>query len=330
MMFQLCCVVTFSALALAPFVEGINKKSDDLGLHGNQPVYQNSNGNGPYNGASQYNSNLGVGNGDHHAQQNGASGNGQPGNPQSNLYYYYYPVQDKQKEGPYHNAQASVNQHQSQVSHGDQEHGAGMETAASDSGLSYSTQELGQEYNPQSPQFDREAFNQLASQLQQYGFNQGPGQFDANNPSLNFGGQADASNHIPSQVHPNFNPSMGQQGPLSFSPQGAQFGGQFGGFGGQAVQQQESGLSAGGGIAASLKKYGLSTILMPVLALAGLSMLLPTITSLGTTTTKTKRSIETTDSTISAYIDKVDNYYKLYNKAMEKDDCMNKMICELG
>src|SRR5699024_3331295 len=78
-------------------VQAINKKSDENGGQpGNQPVYSGPGANGPYSVPNQYNPNNGP--------EHGAQGNLQQGSPQSNLYYYYYPVQDKQKEAQYHNA----------------------------------------------------------------------------------------------------------------------------------------------------------------------------------------------------------------------------------
>lgn len=305
--------IVLSAVA----VSAINKKSDENGPQGgNQPIYQGPGANGPYSVPNQYN----PGN----VPDHGAQGNMQQGSPQSNLYYYYYPVQDKQKEAQYQHGNQQMN-HGPSAGHDSADHGAPLETAASGSEMSYSSQDLGQEYNQQNQGFDPQALSNLASQLQM-GFN-GAANYDGNNAGMNgFGQQGDASNHMP-QVHPNYNgPMGGPQGPMGFAPQGSYPGQQY--FQpNQQVQSQSSEITSS--ITSGLKKYGLTSILMPVLALAGLSLLLPTVTSLGTTTTKTKRSIEES-LPISMYIDKVDNYYKMYNKAMEKEECMNRMICELG
>ncbi|OTF69074.1 hypothetical protein BLA29_008763 [Euroglyphus maynei] len=263
--------------------------------------------------------------------EHGASGGQQQSQgSQSNLYYYYYPVQDqKQKESsPYGHAQVIPSGHPNAVStaHENVEHGGGqMDAAASGSEISYSAPELNHDYQSQSQGFDAQTLSNLASQFQQQYFNNPSGSYESNA----YGNQAEASGHIAQQVHPGYSNAM-SQGHLAFA-QGSPYGpGQhtFGGFGagaGQALQPQSSEVS---GIASGLKKYGLSSILMPVLAIAGLSLLLPTVTSLGTTTTKTKRSID--DSPFSSYIEKMDAYYKMYNKAMEKEECMNRMICELG
>lgn len=310
--------ILLAIIVSAVAVSAISKKSDENIQPGNQPVYSGPGVSGPYSVPNQYNPN----NGPEHGQQ----GNMAPGSPQSNLYYYYYPVQDKQKETQYHNTNPQMN-HPSTANHDNSDH-VPMETAASGSEISYSAQDLSQEYNGQNPGFDPQALSNLASQLQM-NFNGGQNYDTNNNPTLqSFGPQGEASNHMP-QVHHGFNGGLGTpQGPLGFG-QGPYGGQPQYGFppSGQQIQSQPSEITSS--ITSGLKKYGLTSILMPVLALAGLSLLLPTVTNLGTTTTKTKRSIDDA-SPITSYIEKADNYYKLYNKAMEKEECMNRMICELG
>lgn len=72
---------------------------------------------------------------------------------------------------------------------------------------------------------------------------------------------------------------------------------------------------------------------MPMLALAGLTMLVPTITSnLGS---RTKRSIDDPTqkhplAVFSEYKDKLEKYYSIYRTAVEKEECMNRIICEFG
>lgn len=320
------------ALACGSVVHGITKKSDEGSMQGNsQPVYSP-----PGGGAGSYApmaNQFGAGgsvpeHGSVQSNMQAGGGGGGAGGPQSNMYYYYYPVPDNKPKEQYHSA-APQGGHPSQAGPQDSSQ---MEAAASGSEISYSAQDMNQDYGQQGQNFDPQTLSNIASQLQsQYNFNQQPNNYENNAPGMQgYGHQGDASSHIATQVHPGFNQPMGHQGPISFQPQGAQFPvGQhpFGNFAqpNQGLQAQSSEVS---GIASSFKKYGLSTILMPVLALAGLSLLLPTVTSLGTTTTKTKRSIE--ESAIASYVDKMDNYYKLYNKAMEKEECMNRMICELG
>lgn len=79
-------------------------------------------------------------------------------------------------------------------------------------------------------------------------------------------------------------------------------------------------------------RYGLGSLIMPMLALAGLTMLVPTITSnLGS---RTKRSVDPTQkhplTVFSEYKDKLEKYYSLYKTAVEKEECMNRIICEFG
>ncbi|KAH9426533.1 hypothetical protein DERP_013715 [Dermatophagoides pteronyssinus] len=338
-----------------------------VGGGGNQPVYHQSNQNGQYSMSNQYGGGGGGGNGvnsgggslnnianqqmQHEHVANGQQSQSQqsPQGSQSNLYYYYYPVQDQKSKdqsssssSQYGHAQMISSGHpNSGAAHENIEHGSGgpMDAAASGSEISYSAPELSHnDYQSQSSQngFDAQTLSNLAQQFQQQYFNNPSGSYESNaaaNMAAAYGNQAEASSHLAQQIHPGYS-----QGHLAFA-QGSPYGsGQhsFAGYGqgigggggaGGALQPQSTEVSSGG-LASGLKKYGLSSILMPVLAIAGLSLLLPTMTNLGTTTTKTKRSID--DSPFSSYIEKMDAYYKMYNKAMEKEECMNRMICELG
>jgi len=76
---------------------------------------------------------------------------------------------------------------------------------------------------------------------------------------------------------------------------------------------------------------------MPMLALAGLSLLIPSVTSLGAataaaTTGRKKRSTEDSakDSAMGQYLNRLERYYSIYKTAVEKEECMNRIICELG
>ena len=288
--------LVLSVAAVATVSGAINKKSDD-----NPTAAYSSNYH--HQGASQYNP-SGV---DQGPQQM------QAGNPGSNLYYYYYPTQDQKSKDQY-----SHNQQMSGPSHDISDQGP-METAASDNqGVSYASQD--QDYGQNQQQsFDPAALNNLASQLQAQMQAQGFGQQQGYDMQ-NFGNQAEASGPM-GQFQPNY------QNQMAFPSQGPNFGpGQF--YPQQAVQTQASEITSS--ITSGLKKYGLTSILMPVLALAGLSLLLPTVTSLGATTTKTKRSVDDASGGYNSYFEKLDAYYKMYNKAMEREECMMKMICELG
>ena len=70
---------------------------------------------------------------------------------------------------------------------------------------------------------------------------------------------------------------------------------------------------------------------MPMLALAGLSLLIPTVTSL-TASGRKKRSIDESakDASFGKYFERLERYYSLYKTAVEREECMNRIICELG
>lgn len=246
---------------------------------------------------------------------------------------------------------------------------SGQDLSYSAQDLSYSAQNLGQgmgqEYNAQNGASYDQQLSSLASQLQQYGFGSGsginPSAYSANSqggypsnnydssgpafgaassPSASFGAQSDASGgpSYPSASHPNYSgasaaSSFGSQSgsQIPYSPQGSgysPYNGQhaYGNYaaasGPQATYEPPS---------SGFRRYGLSSILMPMLALAGLSLLIPTVTSLGSTGRK-KRSIDDNvkDSAMSGYIDRLERYYSIYRTAVEKEECMNRIICELG
>lgn len=89
---------------------------------------------------------------------------------------------------------------------------------------------------------------------------------------------------------------------------------------------------------------------MPVLALAGLSLLIPTFSSLPHVVGRKKRSVEIAskaqelhfdspingnkqllkESSLGEYLDRVERYYNIYKNAVENDDCMSRVICEFG
>lgn len=79
------------------------------------------------------------------------------------------------------------------------------------------------------------------------------------------------------------------------------------------------------------RKYGLGSLLMPMLALAGISLLIPTVTSLSTAAGRKKRSTDPAkESALGSYVDRLERYYTLYKTAVEREECMNRIICELG
>lgn len=97
---------------------------------------------------------------------------------------------------------------------------------------------------------------------------------------------------------------------------------------------------------------------MPVLALAGLSLLIPTLSTLngpaGLVGRKKRSIVEekasvssrqqqlvsepmngaahqlAKESMIGEYLDRIQRYYSIYQNAVENDDCMNRLICEFG
>lgn len=85
--------------------------------------------------------------------------------------------------------------------------------------------------------------------------------------------------------------------------------------------------------ATGYRRYGIGSAILPILALAGLSLLIPTVTSLSTAATgRKRRSIDTPakDAGLGAYFDRIERYYSLYKNAVEREECMNRILCELG
>lgn len=104
----------------------------------------------------------------------------------------------------------------------------------------------------------------------------------------------------------------------------------------------------------SSKRFGISSFIMPMLALAGLSLLIPTMSNIGTAVGRKKRSIVedkasassrqqqivynsmngssqvAKETSIGEYLDKIERYYSIYKNAVENDDCLNRLICEFG
>lgn len=105
----------------------------------------------------------------------------------------------------------------------------------------------------------------------------------------------------------------------------------------------------------SSKRFGLGSFIMPMLALAGLSLLIPTMSNLGTAVGRKKRSVVEErasaanrqqqiayepllngpgqllkESSIGEYMDRLERYYGIYRNAIESDECMNRLVCEFG
>jgi len=101
-----------------------------------------------------------------------------------------------------------------------------------------------------------------------------------------------------------------------------------------AASQQHASYEPSTGSGSSFRsKYGLGSVVLPLVALAGLSLLIPTVTSLSTTSRK-KRSAEENlnlqQAGLGGYLDRIDRYYSLYKNAIEREECFNRIICELG
>ncbi|UYV81119.1 hypothetical protein LAZ67_20000097 [Cordylochernes scorpioides] len=78
--------------------------------------------------------------------------------------------------------------------------------------------------------------------------------------------------------------------------------------------------SASGPPASSQKKYGLGSLIMPMLALAGLGLLIPSVSNVKG---RKKRDVED-------YRERLDRYLAMYKQATSDDQCMSKVVCELG
>lgn len=336
---------------------------------------------------------------DHVASASGQSTfQASPGQSNGNLYYYYYPVQDKSKESATGYQAAASNQYTSSVvnpvSSSDASGASHLDSSSSSAStgsspdLSYSAQDLtysAQALNPGLSEYSGSAqtssnydqtLSSLASQLSQYGYGSGnqasyatqgnsaptnyaghsgqsgnnaytagsnygydtsavansqenPGQFGAaSNPVPNYGVNPSQATFIP--AGPNAGANAGAM--PSFNPQAfAQFQNQmpFGSYPQPSMPQASFEPTAASGY----RRYGIGSFLMPMLALAGLSLLIPTVTSL-TASGRKKRSIEGVDSAkesaFGKYFDRLERYYSIYKTAVEREECMNRIICELG
>ncbi|RWS28296.1 hypothetical protein B4U80_07693 [Leptotrombidium deliense] len=291
-----------------------------------------------------------------------ASSNSYQSQSQSNpnLYYYYYPVQDKPKDTTFQ--VSSSNQYASAVSPSNDvsnqhslESAGGQDLNYGGQDLSYSAQNIAQnigqglnDYNSQGNNYDQ-TLSSLASQLQSYGIGTGSSGNTYNPansytgsgssyPSANsygiasdasssgYGTSGSASGHIPT-----YGTAVPYPGPSSsyLQPSGPypSYGGSsYGNYAAASGQHATYEPAAGG-----YRRYGIGSIIMPMLALAGLSLLIPTVTSLGTAAGRKRRSTDKPkDSALGNYLNRLERYYSLYKTAVEKEECMNRIFCELG
>lgn len=156
------------------------------------------------------------------------------------------------------------------------------------------------------------------------------GQQGSNANSL-FGGQQYLNSFLQPQYNQFGNQQLGNNmEPLSVS-------GSAGSVSQAVAPQQSSGSS---------HRFGIKSFIIPMLAAAGLSLLIPTMSSIGTAVGRKKRSIDdrtnnrfdpfngasqmAKELSIGEYMDKIERYYSIYKNAVENDDCLNRLICEFG
>jgi len=386
----------------APASSGYGASSSGSPQFGGQSGYVSRSESPSYGSGQQYPADQ------HAAASSGsASYQAQQANP-GNLYYYYYPVQDKPKDtnyqaSPSNTYSSAVNPNfgssssgVSQIGSQDSAQHSGLDSAASGQDLSYSAQDLsysaqslgqgigqgmsqgigqgisqglGQsisDYGSQSGASYNDQLSNLASQLQQYGFGSGsaPGSFGQSASAYGaaptgYGSQtgydasaaygaagsqgagsyasADSSAAYAQGAVPSYGAAAGsyqQAGSPGSSPYGPQSSAYPYGAAGQHYGSYAAGSSQHASYeptSSGYRRYGLGSILMPMLALAGLSLLIPSVTSLGAAGRK-KRSVDDSakESATGSYIDRLERYYSIYRTAVEKEECMNRIICELG
>jgi len=308
-------------------------------------------------------------------------------NNQGNLYYYYYPVNDKSKEinyqaSPSNQYTSSIVQpqsgdDQSNQNNGNLQNGQQVGNSPGHAGhdlsyggaqdLAYTASALNENSNnAQSAGSYESQLSNLASSLNgQYGYGTNGGAFGSQ-----FASQLSGLNNL--NFGEAFGGSIPQPSSVPFDPTFAAMANQFGGF--QPTGQSGSGSSGGpfsqlyqqatqvyqglingagssqpqfaasqshpsyepstGGGSSFRSKYGLSTLIMPLMALGALSLLIPTFQSLSTVASRKKRSAEDNlnlqQAGLGGYLERIDRYYTLYKNSIERDECINRIICELG
>lgn len=289
---------------------------------GGQPVYSPSASSNSYSSAAFDTSDAGSA---YKAQQQS----------QGNLYYYYYPVQDKAQDNAYassstHNyatAPANSNPYESQDASQSNYHAAQASDAYTSQDASYANalNQLSQ-YGLANGYSLANGGLATSGLIGAYGAGVAPaGYAAAGIPASAYGAAAGALGSYPA----------GSAAVANYAPQTsslAQYAAQLTGYGGgQYGAAAGSGYGLPQGYGTPSRRYGLGSLIMPMLALAGLTMLIPTVTSnLGS---RNKRSTDAQKhplSLISEYKDKLERYYSLYRTAVEKEECMNRIICEFG
>jgi len=72
----------------------------------------------------------------------------------------------------------------------------------------------------------------------------------------------------------------------------------------------------------------LTSIIIPLLALVGLSLLFPTYVSL--TTVRKRRDLSGTDEDVNPMTDVVERVNDIYSAVVQSEECMERIACEIG
>lgn len=180
------------------------------------------------------------------------------------------------------------------------------------------------------------------------------------NAATSLFGQSNPTQGSPTQNQGSNSLFSGQHYLNSFLPQYNQFanGQQLGAGGASNGNEQISSPSSTSNAvlpttSGSSHRFGIKSFIIPMLAAAGLSLLIPTMSNIGTAVGRKKRSIEdranagnrqqqiafdpfngasqlAKEISIGEYMDKIERYYAIYKNAVENDDCLNRLICEFG
>ncbi|EEC04997.1 glycine-rich protein, putative [Ixodes scapularis] len=249
--------------------------------------------------------------------------------PNSNLYYYYYPVSKNNPQsggggagssgGSDADYQASAAQNYAGVSSPggsyDQSGGGG----SSSSGYGTGEGSSGSGYDGDSnaaAAYNAAAAASYQQQLHAYAAGQGGGS------SYGPGQYA----HL-SQLAQQYGPQLAAAQQYAQYAQSGGAGHHYGGGGGGGGGPYAS-PAFQGNYDTSKRYYGLGSMIMPLLALAGLGLLIPTVTSLSG---KKKRSVDDDRRAhLGDYAERLERYFKIYRAAVESEECMNRIICELG
>ncbi|XP_035210799.1 putative protein TPRXL [Stegodyphus dumicola] len=326
-----CVLVVMAAAAFAAAPSSSSSSSTSTkredpssggGGSGGQPVYSPSASSNSYSSAA-------------FDASDASSAYKSPQNSQGNLYYYYYPVQDKAQDNAYassstHNyatAPANSNPYESQDSSQNSYHAAAQASdayASQDAAYAGALNQLSQYSLANGYSLGSAGLGAAMNNANHYSNGYASG-YAAGIPASAYGAAAGALGSYPA----------GSAAVANYAPQSstlAQYAAQLTGYGGNQYGAAASGYGVPQGYGTPSRRYGLGSLIMPMLALAGLTMLIPTVTSnLGS---RTKRSTDAQAasplSMISEYKDKLERYYSLYRTAVEKEECMNRIICEFG